>query len=55
MLFDKHTIINSPIETVFNLVADIATAPNIHPMIIKRERLDLVDKIGLGSRSISLF
>lgn len=50
MLFDKRTIINSPIETVFNLVADIAKAPNIHPMIISRVRIDDSDELGLGSQ-----
>ena len=49
MLFDKRTIINSPIESVFNLVADIANAPNIHPMIIKRERLDDREALDSGA------
>jgi len=40
MLFEKRSVIASPIDEVFALVADIANAPNIHPMITKRERLD---------------
>lgn len=50
MLFEKRAIIDSSITEVFNLVADIAKAPNIHPMIIDRTRLDNTAELGLGSQ-----
>lgn len=49
MLFEKRTIIDGSITEVFNLVADIAKAPNIHPMIISRVRLDN-EALGLGAQ-----